>query len=125
MMNVDPNGKIAWWIASALIGGAVNALPMLGSYFYKHRSVKGFNWWRFGFAFVTGAATSVLGARLFNYLLKVEPSKIYRFIAMASYAPKAYILNTLSKGKYPTLRGVVQAYTTSSIVKELTRLKKK
>ena len=42
-MNVDPNGKIAWWIVSALVDAALNAsilLSLLLTHYHLSSKVK-------------------------------------------------------------------------------------
>lgn len=118
-MNVDPDGKIAWWIASALVGAALNALPMLLNYYYKHRTLRGFNWWVFGRSAAVGAITSIGGAGLYRAVASIGGSLITRVIALAGYGPKAYILNTIAKGKKPTLSGLYSSYITSGVASGL------
>ncbi len=115
VMNVDPDGEIAWWIGAAITGGLLNAMPMLLNYLVKHKNLKGFNWGRFGTAFAVGAITSIGGMGLYRAIASTGAGLITRIIAMASYGPKAYILNTIARGQKPTLRGVYSSYVISGI----------
>ncbi|PIC73741.1 DNRLRE domain-containing protein [Sporosarcina sp. P17b] len=119
MMNVDPDGEVAWWIGAAITGGLMNAMPLLLNYLIKHKSLKGFNWFIFGRAFAVGAITGIGGMGLYRTVASTGAGLITRVIAMASYGPKAYILNTIAQGKKPTFKGVYSAYVSSGITSGL------
>lgn len=70
---------------------------------------------RFGTAFAVGAITSIGGMGLYRAIASTGAGLITRIIAMASYGPKAYILNTIARGQKPTLRGVYSSYVISGI----------
>lgn len=105
VMNVDPEGD--WAIPAFIIGGLFNSIPLVLSHFYKHKNLKGFNWWSAGRAFIVGGITSALGAGFYRALSKVGATLISKMISMASYQIKANILNVYSRGQKITVTSVL------------------
>jgi len=119
VMNVDPDGEIAWWIGAAINGALLNAFPMLISYYSKHKDLKGFNWNKFWGAFAVGAITSLGGASFYRAVASTGAGLITRIVAMTSYGPKAYILNTVAQGKTPYFSSLYKSYIQSGILSGL------
>lgn len=64
-------------------------------------------------AATVGVITSIGGAGLYRAVASIGGGLITRVIALAGYGPKAYILNTIAKGKKPTFSGLYSSYITS------------
>ncbi|MCH1627039.1 DNRLRE domain-containing protein [Fredinandcohnia quinoae] len=107
VMNVDPDGN--WAIVAFFVGGAINALPMLISFWLKKGNIKGFNWGRFALSFIVGGFAAMGGQGLYLFLKANKTRFLFRMIVMINYEAKAYIFKQLAKGKRPTISGLVSA----------------
>lgn len=115
LKSVDPEGKNP--ILAFAIGGAMNSAPLLISYYAKYKSLKGFNWGRFGNAFIVGGITGLLGGVFYNALRKVGANLISKIVSMGLYNAKASILKTVSQGKKITLTNVALNFTSGGALK--------
>jgi len=122
VLKIDPDGRIAWWIGAALLGGAMNASHHGFKYIRDYR--------RYGFRganrrvrvggivrdFAVGAALGVGGGYLYNALRGVHYG--VRIGTMASYGAKSYAIKTAASGRRPTVRGFVGAGFSGGVSKE-------
>ncbi|NMD72144.1 RHS repeat protein [Bacillus sp. DNRA2] len=99
------------------IGGALNSVPLLISYYSKHNNLRGFDWNRFYIAFLVGGITSVFGGAFYNLLKRAGANVISKIIGMGLYETKASILNTVSQGKKLTLTNVALNFTKGGALK--------
>ncbi|MDA1649785.1 RHS repeat-associated core domain-containing protein [Bacillus cereus group sp. BY6-1LC] len=61
VMNVDPDGHLAWWIASGAVGGIANVGSYVIGHYAKHKTLKGMNYKRLGKDFLWGVAGGIIG----------------------------------------------------------------
>ena len=54
VMKVDPDGHLAWWIASGAVGGIANVGSYVIGHYAKHKTLKGMNYKRLGKDFLWG-----------------------------------------------------------------------
>ncbi|GAB6519296.1 RHS repeat domain-containing protein [Bacillus paranthracis] len=61
VMKVDPDGHLAWWIASGAVGGIANVGSYVIGHYAKHKTLKGMNYKRLGKDFLWGVAGGIIG----------------------------------------------------------------
>ncbi|ANN35472.1 type IV secretion protein Rhs (plasmid) [Bacillus thuringiensis serovar coreanensis] len=61
VMMTDPDGHVAWWVASGAVGGIANVGSYVVGHYAKHKTLKGMNYKRVGKDFLWGVAGGIIG----------------------------------------------------------------